>query len=226
MPNYQIEASLLSANFARLGAEAQSVIDAGADILHFDAMDNHFVPNLTVGPMVCAALRQDGIQAPINIHLMAKPIDNLIVDFAKAGASSITVHIEAQEHIARSLALIREQGCGIGIALKPETTWHYLEPLLDKIDLILVMSVNPGFGGQTFIHSSLKKIREIRDLISASGRHIHLAVDGGIKTQNIAQIAQAGADRFAIGSAIFTQPDYAQVISGLHEQLAQVKEHR
>jgi ribulose-phosphate 3-epimerase len=223
MRNYQISASLLSADFARLGEDAQSVIDAGADMLHLDAMDNHFVPNLTVGPLVCAALHRYGIQADINVHLMAKPIDRLIVDFAKAGATSIIFHPEASEHVDRSLVLIRKEGCKAGLALKHETTLHCLEDVFDKINMILVMSVNPGFAGQTFIPSALDKIKQVRNLISASGRDVLLAVDGGIKTKNIGQIAQAGADIFVAGSAIFNQPDYAKVIAEMRRQLAKVK---
>lgn len=223
MQDYKIAPSLLSADFARLGEEAQSVIDAGGDKLHFDAMDNHFVPNLTVGPVVCAALRHYGIKADINVHLMAKPIDRLIVDFAKAGATDITFHLEATDHIENSLILIRNLGCKVGIALKPETTWHCLENILEKIDLILVLSVNPGFGGQTFIPSTLDKISQIRNLISVSGRDIRLAVDGGIKIENIARIAEAGADTFVAGSAIFDQPDYAKVIAAMRGELAKVK---
>jgi len=223
MRNHQIAASLLSADFARLGEEAQAVIDAGADMLHFDAMDNHFVSNLTIGPVVCAALRRYGIQANINVHLMAKPVDRLIVDFAKAGATAITFHPEASEHVARDLVLIRKQGCKVGLALKPDTTLDCLENVLDKIDLILVMSVNPGFAGQTFLPTAIDKIKLVRKVISASGRDIRLAVDGGIKTKNIAQIAQAGADIFVAGSAIFDQPDYAEVITEMRSQLAKVK---
>ncbi len=219
MHNYQIAASLLSADFARLGEEAQSVIDAGAGMLHFDAMDNHFVPNLTIGPIVCASLRNYGIKADINVHLMAKPVNKLIVDFAKAGATSIIFHFEASEKIERTLALIHEQGCKAGLALKPETEWQHLEGVLDQLDIILIMSVNPGFGGQTFIPSSLEKIKQVRRLISNSGRDICLGVDGGIKIANIAQVAQAGANRFVMGSAIFNQPDYRQVISEAFTQL-------
>lgn len=221
MRNYRISASLLSADFAALGEDAKAVIDAGADMLHFDAMDNHFVPNLTVGPLVCAALRRYGIHARINVHLMAKPIDRLIVGFAKAGANTITFHIEASEQIEDSLALIRNQGCKVGLALKPETAPLRLENLLDKIDIILVMSVNPGFAGQTFVPSVLDKIKQVRNLISESGRNISLAVDGGIKIENIAQIAQAGADTFVVGSAIFNQPDYGKVIADMRSQLTE-----
>jgi ribulose-phosphate 3-epimerase len=223
MRNYQISASLLSADFARLGEEAQSVIDAGANMLHLDAMDNHFVPNLTVGPIVCAALRHYGIQAQIYVHLMAKPIDRLIVEFARAGATGITFHPEASEDVDQSIALIRQQGCKVGLALKPEITLQRLNDVLDKIDMILVMSVNPGFAGQTFIPQSLDKITEVRNIISISGRDIYLGVDGGIKTKNIAQIAQAGADIFVAGSAIFNQPDYVEVIAEMRRQLVKGK---
>jgi ribulose-phosphate 3-epimerase len=223
MRNYQIAPSLLSADFARLGEEAQRVINAGADLLHLDAMDNHFVPNLTMGPLVCEALRRYGIQAEINVHLMTQPIDRLIVDFAKSGATSITFHPEASEHTSYSLDLIHKNGCRAGIALKPETSINCLDSILDKIDIIIVMSVNPGISGQTFIPASLEKIRRVKNLISASHRDICLAVDGGIKISNIAQVAQAGADRFIAGSAIFNQSDYAKVISEMRMQLANVK---
>jgi ribulose-phosphate 3-epimerase len=222
MRNYLIAASLLSADFARLGEEAQSVIDAGADILHLDAMDNHFVPNLTVGPSVCSALRDYGIRADINVHLMVEPIDRLIVDFAKAGATGITFHPEASEHVERSIALILKHGCKPGIALKPETSLHCLDDVLDKIDLILVMSVTPGFAGQTFIPASLDKIKQVKNLISISGQRIHLGVDGGINISNIAEAAQAGADIFVAGSAIFNQPDYGEVIAEMRKQLMAV----
>ncbi|MEO8402711.1 MAG: ribulose-phosphate 3-epimerase [Gammaproteobacteria bacterium] len=223
MRNYQIAPSLLSADFACLGEEAQRVINAGADLLHLDAMDNHFVPNLTVGPLVCEALRRYGIQVEINVHLMAQPVDRLIVDFAKAGATSITFHPEASEHVNHSLDLIHKHGCRAGIALKPDTSINCLEPILDKTDIIIVMSVNPGFSGQTFIPASLEKIRQVRKLISSSHKNICLAVDGGIKISNIAQVAQAGADRFIAGSAIFNQSDYARAISEMRMQLANVK---
>jgi ribulose-phosphate 3-epimerase len=223
MRHYQISPSLLSADFARLGEEAQSVIDAGADTLHLDSMDNHFVPNLTVGPIVCAALRRFGIQKDINVHLMAKPVNRLIVDFAKAGATTIIFHPEASEDVNCSLLLVRNQGCKVGLALKPETPSDCLKSVLDKIDLILVMAVNPGFAGQTFIPSTLDKIKQVRNLISVSGQDLRLAVDGGVKITNIAQIAQAGADIFIAGSAIFNQPNYAAVIAEMRRQLASVK---
>ncbi|RDI48670.1 ribulose-phosphate 3-epimerase [Aquicella lusitana] len=223
MKDYLIAPSLLSADFAKLGAEAEAVLQAGADMLHLDVMDNHYVPNLTVGPLVCEALRKYGVRAPIDVHLMTRPVDRLIVDFANAGATHITFHPEASEHVDRSLALIRKHGCKAGLALNPATTLHCLEYVLDKIDIILIMSVNPGFGGQTFIPSSLQKIHRARDLINSSGRDIRLAIDGGVKTDNIAQIAQAGADMFIAGSAVFHHPDYREVISLMREQLADVK---
>lgn len=222
MRKYEIAPSLLSANFARLGEDADAVIAAGADMLHLDVMDNHYVPNLTVGPLVCEALRRHGVKAPIDVHLMTTPVDQLIIHFAKAGASNITFHPEATNHIDRSLVLVRQHGCKAGLALNPGTTLHCLEYVLDKIDLILVMSVNPGFGGQTFIPSALEKIAQIRKLIDASGYDIRLAVDGGVKTDNIAAIAKAGATMFIAGSAIFGQPDYSRVISDMRKQLASV----
>lgn len=223
MKNYQIAPSLLSADFANLGKEAEAVINAGADMLHLDVMDNHYVPNLTVGPLVCEALRRYGIKAPIDVHLMTQPVDSLIVDFANAGASHITFHPEASLHIDRSISLIRKYGCQAGLSLNPATNLQCLEYVLDKLDLILVMSVNPGFGGQTFIPATLEKITKIRELIESSGHPIRLAVDGGVKTDNIAQIAQAGADMFIAGSAIFNQPDYSVVISEMRKQLNSVK---
>jgi ribulose-phosphate 3-epimerase len=222
MSRFLIAPSLLSADFARLGEEAQAVIDAGADMLHLDVMDNHYVPNLTVGPLVCEALRHYGIKAPIDVHLMTKPVDRLIVDFANAGASNITFHPEASEHVDRSLSLIRKHGCKAGLSLNPATNLHCLEYVMDKIDLILVMSVNPGFGGQSFIPSALDKIARLRELIDNSGKDILLAVDGGVKTENIGQIAQAGANMFIAGSAIFNQDNYAEVISDMRKQLSGV----
>jgi ribulose-phosphate 3-epimerase len=211
--NFLIAPSLLSADFARLGEEADAVIKAGADMLHLDVMDNHYVPNLTVGPLVCEALRNHGIQAPIDVHLMTQPVDSLIVDFADAGASNITIHPEATKHVDRSLALIREHGCKAGLALNPASSVHLLDHVWDKLDIILVMSVNPGFGGQAFIASALDKIKHIKQLITTKQKNIRLAVDGGVKTINIAQIAQAGADTFIAGTAIFGAEDYASVIS-------------
>jgi ribulose-phosphate 3-epimerase len=222
MRDFLILPSLLSADFARLGEEAKAVIDAGADMLHLDVMDNHYVPNLTVGPLVCEALRKYGIQAPIDVHLMVKPVDRLIVDFANAGATNITFHPEASEHVDRSLELIRKHGCKAGLALNPATTLNCLEYVLDKLDLILIMSVNPGFGGQSFIPSALDKIANVRELIRAQNLNIRIAVDGGVKTENIAQIAQAGADMFVAGSAIFNQPNYSEVISNMRHALQKI----
>lgn len=223
MRKYEIAPSLLSANFAKLGEDANAVIAAGADMLHLDVMDNHYVPNLTVGPLVCEALRRYGIKAPIDVHLMTSPVDQLIVDFAKAGATNITIHPEATKHVDRSLALIRQHGCKAGLALNPATPLSCLDYTLNKVDLILVMSVNPGFGGQAFIPSALDKIKDIRRLIDASGHSIRLAVDGGVKTDNIAAIAAAGAEMFIAGSAIFGHPNYSDVISAMRQQLASVK---
>jgi ribulose-phosphate 3-epimerase len=219
MKDYLIAPSLLSADFANLGKEAKAVIDAGADMLHLDVMDNHYVPNLTVGPLVCEALRRYGIKAPIDVHLMTKPVDRLIIDFANAGASQITFHPEASDHVDRSLALIRKHGCLAGLSLNPATSLQCLDYVLDKIDLILVMSVNPGFGGQTFIPSTLKKIADIKRLLSTCDRPIRLAVDGGVKTENIGEIRAAGADMFIAGSAIFNQPNYSDVISDMRKAL-------
>jgi ribulose-phosphate 3-epimerase len=220
---FTIAPSLLSADFAQLGEEAAAVLDAGADMLHLDVMDNHYVPNLTVGPLVCAALRRYGIKAPIDVHLMTTPVDRLITDFAEAGATNITFHPDASTHVDRSLALIRQHGCKAGLSLNPATTLDCLAYVLDKIDLILIMSVNPGFGGQAFIPATLDKIRHARELIDKSKFPIQLAVDGGVKTENIAEIAKAGANMFIAGSAIFNQPDYATVITAMREQLANVK---
>lgn len=217
--SYIIAPSLLSADFANLGADAQAVIDAGADMLHLDVMDNHYVPNLTVGPLVCQALRQYGIKAPIDVHLMTRPVDRLITEFAEAGAANITFHPEASEHVDRSLSLIHKHGCKAGLALNPATTLDCLTYVIDKIDLVLIMSVNPGFGGQSFIASSIEKIKALRQLIDASGRNIHIAVDGGVKTDNIGDIARAGADMFIAGSAIFGQKDYGKVINEMREKL-------
>ena len=214
-----IAPSILSADFARLGAEVETVLAAGADIIHFDVMDNHYVPNLTIGPLVCQALRKHGIQAPIDVHLMVKPVDRIIGDFAQAGASYITFHPEASEHIDRSLALVRQHGCKSGLVFNPATPLHYLDYVMDKIDMILLMSVNPGFGGQSFIPSTLPKLREARARIAASGREIRLEVDGGIKLDNIAAAKAAGADTFVAGSAIFGQPDYMRVIAALRAEL-------
>jgi ribulose-phosphate 3-epimerase len=223
MHDYIIAPSLLAADFARLGDEANAVLDAGADMLHFDVMDNHYVPNLTIGPLVCESLRKHGITAPIDVHLMVQPVDRLIEDFAKAGATYISFHPEASAHTDRSLELIRSHGCKAGLALNPATTLHHLEYLWDKLDMILVMSVNPGFGGQKFIAGTLAKLAQARQMIEVSGRDIRLAVDGGIKTENIAEVAQAGADTFIAGSAIFSQPDYAVVINAMRQNLSNLK---
>ncbi len=221
--SYSIAPSLLSANWACLGTEAQAVVAAGADLLHLDVMDNHYVPNLTAGPLVCEALRNFGVQAPIDVHLMTKPVDRLILEFAKAGASIISFHPEASDHIDRSLDLIHKQDCKAGLALNPATTLDCLEYLLDKIDSLLIMSVNPGFGGQKFIPSTLDKIRHARALIDRSGKKIHLAVDGGVKLDNIYQIAEAGADTFILGSGIFHEKDYGKIITKLRLELERAK---
>ena len=215
--------SILSADFARLGEDVANVLAAGADVVHFDVMDNHYVPNLTIGPMVCQALRNYGIQAPIDVHLMVKPVDRLIPDFAKAGASLITFHPETSEHVDRSLQLIKDHGCQAGLVFNPATPLHYLDHVLDKLDVILLMSVNPGFGGQSFIPGTLDKLRQVRRLIDQSGRNIRLEIDGGVKVDNIREIAAAGADMFVAGSAIFSQPDYKAVIDQMRHELAQAR---
>ena len=210
-----IAPSILSADFARLGNDVKAVLDAGADIVHFDVMDNHFVPNLTIGPLICDALRNYGIEAPIDVHLMVEPVDRIIPDFAKAGASYITFHPEASRHIDRSLALIREQGCKSGLVFNPATPLDCLQYVLDKVDMVLLMSVNPGFGGQKFIPSALDKLREARRIIDDSGLDIRLEIDGGVKVDNIGAIAAAGADTFVAGSAIFGSDDYAATIAAM-----------
>ncbi len=220
MKEFLIAPSILSADFARLGEDVARVLAAGADVVHFDVMDNHYVPNLTIGPMVCQALRSYGIQAPIDVHLMVKPVDRLIPDFAKAGASLITFHPECSEHIDRTLQLIKDHGCQGGLVFNPATPLHYLDYVMDKLDVILLMSVNPGFGGQSFIPGTLDKLRQVRQLIDASGRDIHLEIDGGVKVDNIREIAAAGADMFVAGSAIFSQPDYQAVIAQMRAELA------
>jgi ribulose-phosphate 3-epimerase len=223
MAEYYIAPSILSANFARLGEEVKNVLDAGADIVHFDVMDNHYVPNLTIGPLVCEALRKDGVTAPIDVHLMVKPVDRIIPDFAQAGASYITFHPEASEHVDRSLQLIRDCGCKSGLVFNPATPLDYLKYVMDKVDMVLLMSVNPGFGGQKFIASTLDKLREARKLIDESGYKIRLEVDGGVKVDNIQEVAAAGADTFVAGSAIFNTENYKATIDAMRAQLAKVK---
>ncbi len=215
-----IAPSILSADFARLGDDVQAVLDAGADIVHFDVMDNHFVPNLTIGPMICDALRTYGIEAPIDVHLMVEPVDGIIPDFAKAGASYITFHPEASRHVHRSLGLIREQGCKAGLVFNPATPMDWLTHVIDKVDMVLLMSVNPGFGGQKFIPSALTKLRQARQMIEASGQEIRLEIDGGVKVDNIGEIAAAGADTFVAGSAIFGSDDYAATITAMKAEIA------
>lgn len=214
-----IAPSILSADFARLGEDVRAVLDAGADIVHFDVMDNHFVPNLTIGPLICEALHNHGIEAPIDVHLMIEPVDRIIPDFASAGASYITFHPEASRHIDRSLALIRDEGCKSGLVFNPATPLDCLEYVLDKVDMILLMSVNPGFGGQKFIPSAIDKLRQARKIIDASGRDIRLEIDGGVKVDNIGEIAAAGADTFVAGSAIFGSDDYAATISAMKSEI-------
>jgi ribulose-phosphate 3-epimerase len=228
MSDYQIAPSILSADFARLGEEVDRVLASGADMVHFDVMDNHYVPNLTVGPLVCEALRKHGVQAPIDVHLMVRPVDRIIPDFASAGASYITFHPEASEHIDRSLGLIRDNGCRAGLVFNPATPLSYLDYVLDKVDMILLMSVNPGFGGQSFIPGTLDKLRSARRIIDESGHAIRLEIDGGVKVDNIAEIAAAGADTFVSGSGIFgcgqnADPNhYDSILRQMRKQLEQV----
>ncbi len=229
MADFLIAPSILSADFARLGEEVDNVLKSGADVVHFDVMDNHYVPNLTIGPLVCEALRKHGVTADIDVHLMVKPVDRIIPDFAKAGATYITFHPEASEHVDRSLQLIKEQGCKSGLVFNPATPLDVLEYVMDKVDLILLMSVNPGFGGQSFIPSALAKLRQARKLIDDSGRDIRLEIDGGVKVNNIREIAEAGADMFVAGSAIFGAASdsdantYDSVIADMRAELAKVK---
>ena len=220
MADYMIAPSILSADFARLGEEVTNVLSAGADIVHFDVMDNHYVPNLTIGPLVCEALRKHGVTADIDVHLMVKPVDRIIPDFAKAGATYITFHPEASEHIDRSLQLIRDSGCKPGLVFNPATPLDYLKYVIEKVDMILLMSVNPGFGGQSFIREALGKLREARRIIDESGRDIRLEIDGGVKVDNIGEIAAAGADTFVAGSAIFGAKDYRATISAMRAEIA------
>jgi ribulose-phosphate 3-epimerase len=212
-----IAPSILSANFAKLGEEVDHVLAAGADWVHFDVMDNHYVPNLTIGPLVCEALRKHGVRAPIDVHLMVKPVDRIVPDFAKAGASLISFHPEGSEHVDRTLQLIKSHGCQAGLVFNPATPLSHLDYVLDKLDLVLIMSVNPGFGGQSFIPAALEKLRRAREMIDRSGRPIRLEIDGGVKVDNAAEIARAGADTFVAGSAIFGHPDYRAVISAMRE---------
>jgi ribulose-phosphate 3-epimerase len=214
-----IAPSILSADFARLGDDVREVLDAGADLVHFDVMDNHFVPNLTIGPLICEALRKYGIEAPIDVHLMVEPVDRIIPDFAEAGATYITFHPEASRHVDRTLGLIRDQGCRSGLVFNPATPLDWLEHVIDKVDMVLLMSVNPGFGGQKFIPSALDKLRAARRMIDASGLEIRLEIDGGVKVDNIGEIAAAGADTFVAGSAIFGSDDYAATISTMKAEI-------
>lgn len=219
MTRHWIAPSILSADFARLGEEVTSVLAAGADVVHFDVMDNHYVPNLTIGPMVCEALRKAGIEAPIDVHLMVKPVDRIVPDFAKAGATYITFHPEASEHVDRTLELIREHGCKAGLVFNPATPLDWLDHVIDKVDMVLLMSVTPGFGGQKFISSAVPKLRAAREKIQASGREIRLEIDGGVKVDNIAEVARAGADTFVSGSGIFGMPDYAATIRKMRAEI-------
>ena len=215
-----IAPSILSADFAKLGEEVDNVLVSGADIVHFDVMDNHYVPNLTIGPLVCDALRSHGVTAPIDVHLMVKPVDRIIPDFAKAGASYITFHPEASEHIDRTIGLIKESGCKVGLVFNPATSLHYLEHVIEQLDMVLLMSVNPGFGGQSFIPSSLEKLRVVRSMIDDRNLSTRLEIDGGVKTNNIREIASAGADTFVAGSAIFNTANYKSTIDEMRSELA------
>jgi len=217
--DHLIAPSILSADFARLGDEVNAVLEAGADIVHFDVMDNHFVPNLTIGPLICEALRDHGISAPIDVHLMVEPVDGLIPDIAKAGATNITFHPEASHHVHRTLGLIRDQGCKAGLVFNPATPLTWLEHVIEDLDMVLIMSVNPGFGGQTFIESALDKLRQARQMIDDSGRDMRLEIDGGVKVDNIGEIAAAGADTFVAGSAIFGADNYAATISAMRSEI-------
>ncbi len=218
-----IAPSILSADFSRLGEEVRAVLAAGADIVHFDVMDNHYVPNLTIGPLVCEALRRSGIEAPIDVHLMVKPVDRIVPDFAQAGATWITFHPEASEHVDRTIGLIREHGCRPGLVLNPASPLNWLDHVIEKIDMVLLMSVNPGFGGQSFIASALPKIARVRELIDRSGRDIRLEVDGGVKVDNVAAVAAAGADTFVAGSAIFGSKDYRSTIAAMRTEIARAR---
>ena len=218
-----IAPSILSADFSRLGEEVRAVLAAGADVVHFDVMDNHYVPNLTIGPLVCEALRRAGIEAPIDVHLMVKPVDRIVPDFAKAGATWITFHPEASEHVDRTIGLIREHGCRPGLVLNPASPLNWLDHVIEKIDMVLLMSVNPGFGGQSFIASALPKIARVRELIDRSGRDIRLEVDGGVKVDNVAAVAAAGADTFVAGSAIFGSKDYRSTIAAMRTEIARAR---
>lgn len=222
MSEFLISSSLLSANFAKLGQEAKDVLKAGADLIHLDIMDNHYVPNLTFGPLVCEALRNDGIECPIDVHLMTKPVDKLIIEFAAAGASMITFHPEGSDHVDRSIELIHKHHCKAGLAINPATSLNCLEWVLAKLDIVLIMSVNPGFGGQSFLQSSIQKINIVKEMINSQRKEIILAVDGGINSDNISSVARAGANMFVIGSAIFKQPNYNEVIRLIRNNLAQV----
>ena len=223
MSSFLIAPSILSANFARLGEEVDAVLSAGADIVHFDVMDNHYVPNLTIGPMVCKALRDYGVTAPIDVHLMVKPVDEMITQFAEAGASYISFHPEASEHVDRSLQLIIDAGCKPGLVFNPATPLHYLDHVMDKLHHILIMSVNPGFGGQQFLPSTYDKLRQVKQRVTDSGKNIRIEIDGGVKVDNIRAVAEAGADMFVAGSAIFNEPDYQQVINQMRDELHQAK---